>query len=119
MLVGFAVYGVQCYNDTSSYRRLRKRNVIHVYRLGMIEDNVAFDYKSESDGINFLPDSVYHYETSEDITQAEYSQYHGPLVKGINQLKLKSSLNIFKSFGATNVVFEPSEIPYTALPHAY
>ena len=57
----------------------------------MIEDNAGASYKSESDGI-VSPDSICHYETSEDITQAEYSQYHGRLLKGINRSKLKSKL---------------------------
>ena len=76
---------------TYSYRRLRKRSVIHVYRLGMIEDNAAANYKSENDGI-VSPDSICNYETSEDITKAEYSQYHGRLLKGINRSRMKSKL---------------------------
>lgn len=61
------------------------------YRLGMIEDNTGTSDKSESDGI-VSPDSICHYEASKDITKAEYSQYHGRLLKGINRSKLKSKL---------------------------
>ena len=76
-----------------TYRRLRKRKAIHVYRMGMIEENIRNGgiNKDELNGI-VTGDSMSLSEECEDITNAEYNKYHGRVIDGINRRAFKSKL---------------------------
>ncbi len=78
---------------TYTYRRLRKRKAIHVYRMGMMEEN-ARNSVANDDELNGIiaGDSISLSEHCEDITNVEYNKYYGRSIKGINRRALKSKL---------------------------
>ena len=84
---------------------MKKRNTC-VYRLGMIEDNAGASYKSESDGI-VSPDSICHYETSEDITQSRIQSISWTLAQGhkSKQTEVKTCVQVFARRTLRNTLF--------------